>query len=64
MPLQNVIGLSVLSGAHIALARKVVAELQREEAAIPELVELAGVARAVSGGHRNGPSELGKTGRR
>jgi len=34
----DVIGLSVLSGAHIALARKVVAELEREGAAIPVVI--------------------------
>src|SRR2546425_8872644 len=34
----DVIGLSVLSGAHIALARKVVAELEREGAEIPAVI--------------------------
>ena len=34
----DVIGLSVLSGAHVALARKVVTELEREGAAIPVVI--------------------------
>src|SRR5262245_24253737 len=34
----DVIGLSVLSGAHVALARKVVAELEREGAEIPVVI--------------------------
>ena len=34
----DVIGLSVLSGAHVALARKVVAELAREGAEIPVVI--------------------------
>jgi methylmalonyl-CoA mutase C-terminal domain/subunit len=34
----DVIGLSVLSGAHVGLARKVVDELRREEAEIPVVV--------------------------
>ena len=34
----DVIGLSVLSGAHIALARKVVSELEREGVEIPVVI--------------------------